>query len=307
MPLLKRVRVLAAKIETTIGTFEAVVAADADYNVFDATMQPNIEYIARPSQGSFGHLVGAVGAYMATCNFKLELTGSGTPGTAPQWALALLPACGWSHTAGTFTPLAEAAGTNVKTVSLALYENGLLKKMRGCSGNFKITFGPGKPIMFDFTFQGAWIAPTDATILAPTYPAQKPIKAAGSTFTIASWAPCFQSMTIDSGNTLTPRECGTAAGGIHSYAITDRLVTGSFNPESALVATKDNYGLWIANTPEAFSYAATDGTDTVTFAGPACERTNMQEGDRNGMQTDEITFKFGKSAEAGNDEFTIDF
>ena len=307
MPLLKRVRVLAAKIETTVGTAETPDATDADYNVFDAMMQANIEYIDRPSQGSFGHLPGAVGMYGATCTFKTELTGSGTPGTAPQWALALLPACGFSHTAGTFTPLAEGTGTNIKTVTLCLYENGMLKKMRGCSGNFKITFAPGKPIMFDWTFQGAWIAPTDATILAPTYPTNLPLKAASNTFTIGSWSPCFQSMTIDSGNTLTARECATAAGGLNSFAITDRVVTGSFNPETPLVATKDNYGLWIANTQEAFSYAVTDGVDTITFAGPKFERTNMQEGDRNGMVTDEITFKFGKSAEAGNDEFTIDF
>jgi len=214
MPLLKRVRVLSAKIETTSGTAETLAAADADYNVFDAMIQPNIEYIARPSQGSFGHLPGTIGPLTGTATFKTELTGSGTPNTAPQWALALLPACGWGHSGGLFTPLAEAVGSNIKTVTIGLHENGLFKQLRGCSGNFTITIEPGKPIMFDWTFQGAWVAPTDATILAPTYPTAKPLRAASNTFTIAAWTPCFQSMKIESGNTITPRECATAAGGI---------------------------------------------------------------------------------------------
>ena len=309
MPLLKRVRVLAAKIESSSGTAIAVDATDADYNVFDAMIQPNIEYIPRPSQGSFGHLPGTIGPLIGTATFKTELTGSGTPNTAPQWALTLLPACGWSHSGGSFTPLAEAVGTNIKTVTIALYENGLRKSIRGASGNFTITIEPGKPITFEWTFQGAWVAPTDTTILAPTYPTNKPLRAASNTFTIGSpaWTPCFQSMKIESGNTVIARECATAAGGISSFIITDRVVTGSFNPESDLVATKDSHGLWIANTQEAFSYAVTDGVDTITFAGPKFERTNIQGSERNGIQTDEITFKFGKSAEAGNDEFTIDF
>ena len=307
MSLLKKIRVLAAKIETTAGTEIAVDATDADYNVFDAMMQRNTERFERQGQGGFGRISSAYGAEVGTCTFKVELTGSGTPNTAPQWALALLPACGLAHSGGTFSPTSEPPGSNAKTVTLALYENGLLKKMRGCAGNCEITFDSGKPIMFDFTFQGAWVSVTDAPILAPTYPTAKPIKASGSTFTIASYTPKYSTMKINLGNVIVPRPSAAVSGGIHSFMISDRRVTGTIDPEGALVATVDNYGKWIAGTEEAFSFAATDGTDTVTFAGPKCERINIQEGEREGLLVDNIEFQFNKSAAAGNDEFTIDF
>jgi hypothetical protein len=39
MPFLKRKRVLAAKIEGTIGTAEVLAAADAAFNIYDPMIQ----------------------------------------------------------------------------------------------------------------------------------------------------------------------------------------------------------------------------------------------------------------------------
>lgn len=309
MPLLKKIRVLAAKIETTSGTAESLAAADAQFNCYDVEIQPDITMTQRPGQGSFSKLPAVSEGRVGSVTFKTDITGDGAAGT-PGWASTFLPACGFKVTTGTFAPVSEPPGSNVKTLTMAVYENGLLKRLRGASGTFKLILETGKPAMIEFTFTGVWLAPSDASILAPTYPTEKPLRFANSTMTIGgSWSPCVQSVEIEAGNEVIARECQSASdgSGYVNAIITDRQPTGTINPESELVASEDTHGDWLAHNENALSIALTDGTDTVTIAAPKIQYTNIQEGDRNGIQTDDITFQCNKSAAAGDDELTIDF
>ena len=77
--------------------------------------------------------------------------------------------------------------------------------------------------------------------------------------------------------------------------------------QSRLVATEDVYGEWLTGTEQALSLVVADDNDTITIAAPKLQRNNIQEGDREGVQIDNITFQLNKSAAAGDDEFTIDF
>ena len=77
------------------------------------------------------------------------------------------------------------------------------------------------------------------------------------------------------------------------------------NPESRLVATYDVFGKWLAGTEEALSIVLDDGTDVITFSAPKLQRTNVQEGDRSGLQIDDVSFACNPSS--GDDEFTIAF
>ena len=103
MPLLKKLSVLAAKIETTSGTAESLTASDAAYNVFDLSMQPNIAMTERTGQGAFSQLPAVRELTGGTCSFRTEVYGSGAGGV-PGWASTFLPACGWVNSAGTFSP-----------------------------------------------------------------------------------------------------------------------------------------------------------------------------------------------------------
>lgn len=309
MPLLQRVRVLAASIEATSGTAETLDATDAVFNAMNISIQPNIEFIERPGQSAFSPLPGVTGLRGGTCTFTTELFGDGAAGV-PTWADTLLPCCGWVKSIATFSPKSEAPGSNVKTATIAVYENGLKKFLRGASGTFKIMLESGKPIRIEWTFTGAYQTEADATILAPTYPTIKPLKFSGATFTIGGATPaCMASIELDAGNTVVMRECPTASDG-SGYAggiITGRKVVGKMNPETVLIATNDVYGKWVGHTEEALSIAVTDGTDTVTIAAPKIQRTNKQEGDRNGVLIDDVDFQCNRSASAGDDELTINF
>ncbi|MCP4229742.1 MAG: hypothetical protein GY771_06300, partial [bacterium] len=105
--LLTRKRVLAAAIESTVGTAETLDATDAAYNVFDAEITPNIAMTARTQQGGFGNLEAPPEGYGASISFHTELTGDGSGGV-PGWADVFFPACGWVKTGSTFAPVASA-------------------------------------------------------------------------------------------------------------------------------------------------------------------------------------------------------
>ena len=307
MPLLNRVSVLAAKIETTIGDPIAVTASDATFTIFDAQLQPNIDFQERSGQGGMSPLPGVPGARGATITFATELKGDGAAGV-PAWASTFLPACGYVASGNTFSPASEAAGTNVKTLTIARYVNGLRESISGAMGTFKIMLPAGRVAMIEFTFTGLWITPTDATILAPTYNTIAPLRFASSTITLGGSAITpVESIEIDAGNTVILREDGATLSGYHSALVTTRRVTGSMTPETPLVAAKDWWGVWTGRTEAAFSVIVGSANNQVSLAAPKLQVTNLQEAERNQMHAIPIEFQCNRSSAIGNDELSILF
>ena len=97
------------------------------------------------------------------------------------------------------------------------------------------------------------------------------------------------------------RECQATDAGYKSAVVTDRQTTGNINPEAALVATNDTYTDWINSVPKALNFEMDNGTDVLELDIPAVQITNVQEGERNMIQTDDIEFK------VLNDDFTLTF
>ena len=304
MPLLKRVRVLAVKIETSPGTAISLSGTDATINVFDAIMLPNIDFQGRDGQGSFSPLSGIPGPRAAKCTFTTEITGTGA-GAVPTWASTLLPACGFVNSSGTFSPVSQAPGSSVKTVTIGSYENGIKKLMRGCVGTFKLVLPSGMPGRFEWEFTGIWDSQADVSILAPTYDSNLPIRYAASTTTIGAFAPKIKELSIDCGNTVILREDAGDVSGYSTALITNRVITGTIDPEASLVATYDPYGDWVARTQRALSATISNASDKLTVAAPALQITNVQQGDRGDNQIDTITFQLNRSS--GDDELTLAF
>ncbi len=178
MPLLKRKKVLAAKIETTVGTAESLTAADAAFNVYNPMIQANISMEEREGQGGFGYLPAVPGGYGGTVTFRTMLEWDGSS-TEPAWADTFFPACGWVKTIGTYNPTSQEPGANVKTLTIAVYEDGVRKTLAGCMGTFVVTLPTGRPGYIDWTFTGVWQAPSDVALISPTYPTVTPLRYAG--------------------------------------------------------------------------------------------------------------------------------
>ena len=307
MPLLKKIRTLAAKVESTIGTPESLTAAEGVFNAYDIEIQGDIEVEEREGSGGMDRLAGVAGTRRGTLSFKTDMEWDGTA-TLPAWASVLLPMCGFVDSSGVFTGRSEAPGSNVKTGTLGVYENGLFKSIAGAVGNAKLMLPSGKKCFIDWSFEGVWQAVTDTAIITPTYPTDTVIRFASATATYDSVAQCVNEMAVDLGNEITMRECPDTAAGFKSGLIVDRYPTIEADPEAELVATDDRYGDWIAGNEAALSVTL-DGpsSSTIVISAPQAQFFNVQGGDRDKILTDSVTWRANKNGANQDQALSITF
>jgi hypothetical protein len=304
--MLRRVRTIAFKIESTPGTAESLADADGALNVYDAIMQPTIEAVAREGQGGFSPIPTVLGARAGTCTFRFDLIGGATD---PFWMLNILPACGFTaNSGGVYSPKSQEPGAVVKTATIGLYQNGKLKVLRGAMGNLVFTFTSGQPAFVEATFTGIWVPPTDAAIIAPTKPATVPIRFASAGLTLGSgpgWTPKLSQMTLDLGNDVQLLEDQNDSSGYCYAHITGRRINGTMDPKATLVATEDTYGKWLAYNQRALAMTIGATGNRLSFAAPSFQITNVQEADRNGTEIDTITYELNRNGSTTDTDLTI--
>jgi hypothetical protein len=305
MPILKKLRVFAAKIETTPGTAVALTNTEGAYNAYDVEIDAEIDVQMRESGGSFGRQTGVPGPYPGSLSFKTDLAWSGTG--LPAWASTLLPACGYVESSQVFTPRSEAPGTNVKTVTLGVYD-GRKKFLAGAAGNFKMKFPNASLCTIEWEFQGVWQEPIDATILTPTHPDDTAARFGEATLTYNSVAQCVSNVEFDAGNEITRLQCPSTASGYKYAVIKDRMPKLTLDPEAQLVATEDRFGDWIAANEYAFSLVATGASDsTFTLGAPKAQITSSKEGDREDVLTDDMELFCAKNGTTKDEEVSLTF
>lgn len=291
MTLLRRRAVYAAKVETTPGTAEALTASEGAFNARDFIIQPSIAMTRREAQGSFAYLTSIPEGMQATCTITHDITYDGT--NIPSWASVLLPACGYVNSTGTFTPRSEKPGTNVKTLTIGHYKDGKLALISGAMGTFTITCETGKVASITFTFTGKYSSnETDTAIITPTYPTVSPLRFAQGAFTWNSVALCTSTATVDAGNSVIMRECVNASdrSGYATALITNRAPIITADPESLLVATQNRDSLWLTPTTAALVMQIGTTGSSVTINAPKAQLENKQQGNRNDLMTDDLTW-----------------
>ncbi len=311
--MLHRKRVLAAKIEATPGTAESLTASEGAFNVQDAVIQPETEFIQRMGQSAFSPLPGSIGAESGVATFTIEACGSGNAETPkPAWATTFLPACGLVATDNAYAPVSEgpSAAGDVKTVTIGMYEDGLFKSIKGAMGSAVLTLIAGQLAKIEFTFRGLWVPPSDVALIAPTYPTVKPPRFVSASLLVGgAWSPRVQQLTFDLGNDVQMREDANTAEGYFTAMITDRLSVGSINPETVLVATYDVHNKWRSLTEQSLAWQLGAGSDgnTLAFSGTKAQFTSVQEGERNKIAIEDVGYQMNRVAAAGDDEYTLTF
>ena len=308
MPLLRRKSVFAAKVESTPGTAETITSAEGAYNARDVIIQPSVAVTRREGQGGFNYLAGIPEGMMGTGTIVHDLAYDGT--SIPTWASVLLPACGWVDTAGTFSPVSSGPGSGgVKTVTLGHYKDGKRALLSGAMGTFTITCPTGKVAFITFTFTGKYSTnETDTAIIAPTYPTTLPMRFSPGVLTWNSVDLCTSTVTVDAGNSVIMRECVDVANrtGYKSAIVTNRVPVITADPESELVATQDREAKWLTSVPEAFSMRVGVALASIVIAAPKAQLENKQQGNRNDMMTDDLTW-LATAGSAVDTELTIAF
>lgn len=279
---------LAAKIESVEGTKEALGNSDA-MQVRNVVFSPAIPMFNRDQlRGTLSRVPSVSGARSARMTFDVELKGSGTAGTAPDYG-PLMKACGCSEGLVALTSVTYKPATNSlsNSMTLALYVDGVIYRMWGARGTFKLSCNVGEPGTLSFDFLGADFEVVDGALLSPSYSTVIPPAFLNASLSIDSYSAIASKVDLDLANTLTLRQSLGASSGNLSCLITGRNPKGSIDPELPLVASYDFFGKWkTPGTLGALSLVASGSAGNIcTVSCPKVRYADIKPGDRGGIRT----------------------
>lgn len=301
--------VILAKIEGTYGTDSVPVEAT------DAMLVENISWSneglrmnERPAvRASLGMLQQVFGGTLRTVTFDVEMKGSGTAGTPPEFD-PLLRACGLGVTnvpvtSDTYAPVS----TMHESITIYYFQDGMRYDLLGCRGNVSFNLETGALPKMSFTFTGHLVGPTDVALASPTVLTLTPEALINGTFDIGGFAAVINALTFDMSNTLAYPPDMSASDGFGEVQITSRDVNGSYDPEAELVATEDPWADLIADTALALSVGPIGATagNIINIDLPAVAYRDLTPGDRDGIRVYEVPF--GAAEATTDDEVSIAF
>jgi len=308
MALLLRKRLILVETESTYGTDPTPDGADAvlvrDLNITPQQSDTVSRDLIRPYLGASEILLANT---RVECTFSVELAGSGTAGTAPQYGKAL-QACGLSETVVAATSVTYApVSSNFDSVTIHYNIDGVRHKVTGARGTFTLNANVGEIPTIDFTFTGIYNAPDDSALPTATYANQAtPLifkNGNTDTFSLLSYSGCLQSVSLDLGNSIVYREL---IGCDKEVLITDRSANGTVVVEAPTIAQKDY-----------FAAALTDGTlgnltfqhgiaagNIVDFSSTRVDIGDVSYSDQDGIAMLNMPYTAIPST-AGNDEFSL--
>jgi hypothetical protein len=307
-------RVIAAKIETTEGTKETITGTESKILPFNPRFDPDINMNKRnPVRPYLSPVADVPGARLARLSFRVEMKGAGSAySTSVKPAIGeFLRGCGFAETIvttiGSEKATYDPASTGHKSLTLALYEDGVVKTLYGARGNVKFSAKNGEQLYADFDFLGVYDSVADAALPVPTYESTDPPVFLNSTITVAAYAAIIESINIDMANALQIRSDASKASGYLSTIITGREPNGSFDPEMVTVATHDFYGRWRAGTTGALVIGDVGATqyNRVKITAPKLQYRKVSDSDRGGIAIADTSFLL--AASAGDDEIKITF
>jgi hypothetical protein len=308
MALLLRKRLILIETESSYGTDPTPTGADAvlvrDLNITPQQSDVVNRDLVRPYLGASEQLLANT---RVECSFSVELTGSGTAGTAPQYGKAL-QACGLDETIVASTSVTYSpVSSSFSSVTIYYNIDGLRHKVTGCRGTFSINATVGEIPSIDFTFTGVYVAPDDSALPSATYANQAtPLifkNGNTSSFQLLSFAGALQAFSFDIGNSLVYREL---VGGTKEVLLTDRAGTGSTTIEAVNIASKDYFAAALSDTSLGnldFTHGTAAG-NIVDFASTRVDIGDVSYSDQDGIAMFNIPYTCVPST-SGNDEFSL--
>lgn len=308
---------LAVEIEAVEGTAETLVAADLIAPIFEPEYTPNFEQGDREAiQPSFSQIKKIQGERSATFAFATEMKGSGTAGTVPANLSKLLRACGFSETIVAVVSVTYApASENVPSLTMIyneLAQDGTVfeHQIVGARGTVVFEVVKGQIMLARFEFTGRYIKPIAGTLLTPQPTlAPDPEAALAIAFSFQGQAGLLaQNITLDMANEVTLRNDVNEATGNFSAIITNRIPTGSIDPERKDPATVNFFTALEDNTEGILTFVlGSTAGNILTLTAPAVQVINIGPGDRDGIRIDALDLMLNQSVVAGDDELSLAF
>lgn len=304
-----RKRLLASKIETNEGvnaspsaTTDAILVVEPEVTVDTEEVEREIAY------PWFGAQKVVYSKRQMTFNFDVEISGSGTAGTAPAVG-RYLQACGFSETIVNNTVVYSPISSGFPSLTIAFNRDGNQYVGLGCRGTFEMNFTVDEIPRFSFKFMGAFVEPTDVALGTPTYTAQaEPIEvASGNTtdFLLDGHAFCMREFSFDLSNEMSYRQL---VGCTKNTRIVDRASEGEIMVERPnALATKNLYPKIGSHTLVAMGF--THGVATgnkVDISLPTIQLAYPEEDDDDGIVMSNYPYR-AIPVSPGNNEVLITF
>jgi len=250
---------------------------------------------------------------LKSVSFDVELKGAGAAysATVRPEVDVLLRACGFSSTvnagAGVETVTYVPVSTGHESITIYYYQDGTRHILTGCRGVVSFNLETGNIGRATFTFTGHFTAVTDTALASPTYDSTVPPAVVGAAFTVDAYAAVISALAWDMGNTIATPPDFNAADGYGPVQLTQRDVTGSFDPESVVVASEAFEANFLSGATMSMVTGDIGGTQYNQFnvAMPALYYQAMAPGDRDGVRTYDMGY--AAAASSGDDEVTIVF
>jgi len=307
MPLIEARTQIAAKKETVEGAAETLSASDA-FLAANVKFTPNFAMGERKNvSSSLSPWASIPGVRSAKLEFDVELKGSGTAGTAPALG-NLLKACGLGETVDSGKSVTYApASSSISSLTLAAYQDGIIKKIWGARGNVSLKLENGAPGWLHFEFTGADFSVTDGTMLSGvTYESTKPVAFLSATFSIDSYSALIGLLEINMNNEVNLRKDANSDSGYKSAVITGRKPTMTMDPEHVTVATYDFFGKLRSGNEGSLSLVLGSTAGNIcTIKAPKVQYINISDDVRDGIRSLGITCQLNRSS--GDDEISIAF
>lgn len=310
--------VVLVKVETTSGTDAVPTGASNAVQVMDLNITPldakNID--TNPITSYFGGGVQLVGTASVKCSFSVLLAGSGTAATAPAWG-ALLQACGNAETTGLTAPNRVEylpATDSLKTVTIYWYDDGLLHKLLGTSGNVKLSAKSGEApkLTFDFVgLDGGVSAASNATAVLTAW--KTPVGVTKANVTDVTLGCTYATGALSGGTAYNSSGLSLDWGNTVNFApmlsteevvIGDRDMTGSLSLDLTAAQEVTMMTAVKANTLQGVGFVL--GTTTgnkIMLHMPSVQLINPKKEEFNGMRL--IGFDMRVLPSSGNDELRI--
>lgn len=215
--------------------------------------------------------------------FDVEIAGAGAAGSVPKYG-SLLRACGMAETvtAGTSVEY-EIIENDQESSTVYFNSDGQQHIFLGGRANVSMTWTPKQIPKFRFSYVGLLGDVADAVLPAATmagWITPLVVKKANTTMSLHGWPSVAESLSVDLGNTLTPRFLI----GDEKVMISDRKATGTAVVEARHVADIDWFGRARARTRGALSLVhGTAAGNIVEIAAPAVELGMPTQGQTDGI------------------------
>jgi len=311
MTLFTRKRLLLAAAESTYGTAptftgnDALLVSNLDINPLDVNLLDR--ELVLPF---FGNREKVVGQRMGSVTFDVELSGSGTAGTAPRWGRCLR-ACGFGEAVVSTTSVTYApASSGIIGLSLDFNADGNRHLLTGCRGTATLNLAAGEIPRISFEFMGIYNAAAKATQTTPTFANQAAPVVVNSQNTTSvsafSFSSCMESFNLALNNENPFRQL---AGCSQQVLVSDRAPSGEIVIEAPVIGSsageKDFFAAVSAQTLGAITWqhGQTAG-NIVTFNAPTCNLDSPTYADSDGVMMLNLPF-MPVPTSAGNDEFTL--